>query len=317
MTRKDHIWKNQALKCQDKHRIETGGVKIRTKEFSDIKEIHDRFESIIGHLRGQSAKLTVERDGRENFIKNEATQIENIDLPISTNIRNFLEWDTTLLLIEEQTIQTFIEYTKKLFDYLRGIKDQKEQNMELTELLDKKEEDIDMMSEAIRRRDQEIKLLKEQNGQILAVVKKLSSKPQVKTETIPYSAERRIGEQEESSYEDIFKETIVEEKKIRPMKCRQCGRIMQRKTNAELCVECEYVSNPSKHKIRPRGRPRKDAPKYDRRGEEMEEEADEASEGVSDSGYADEPEESSAVGVLEDAEYSDEPDEENNDKRGA
>ena len=287
---------------------------MRIREFSGIKEIHDRFESIIAYLRSQFAKLTEERASREISIKNEAMQIENMDLPISTNIRNFLEWDTTLLLIQEQTIQTFKEYTESLFKSFRDIKSQKEQNMELTEELDKKDEDIDMMTDIIRKRDQDIKVLKEQNEQIMAVIRKLKlSKPQIKSQIAQYT-DQEIGEQEESSYEDMFKESIVEEKKVRSIKCKQCGRIMQRKSNAELCVECEYVSDPNKHKIRPRGRPRKDAPKYDRRGEEMEE-PEEGDKDISDDGDVGELEEGNdagdAVAFDEDA-----PNEENNKNGG-
>lgn len=228
-------------------------------EYQGIREIHDKFESIIANLRSQFSKFSEERDKREEKIRVLVEDITYSDLPLSPNILNFLEWDTSAILLEEQAIQTYEQYLNALFKHLKEIKNQKERIEELTEELDRKEEDLELMGDMIRKKDEELNTLRNDKEKLVLTIKKTKTNKQ-------------FGEIDENDTEvtnersSLFNEDMIKPKKTIGSKrnCDLCGKdISARRTDAKYCVECYYINKKRIDKINKKNK------RYNKKGDEV------------------------------------------------
>mgnify|MGYP001598286625 CR=1 FL=1 len=230
-------------------------------EYRGIKEIHDKYSAIILSLRQQFAKFEKERERREGMIRKEAEDPINEDLPISNHIRNFLEWDTNALLLEEQTIQTYEGYLKGVFQYLKEVKNQGERITELTEELERKEEDLELMADLIKKKESEMGVVNEEKQRLLETIRRIKNRQWTKpgeTEMV------EVDEESESLMDEIMekpKRGIIGGKRV----CEKCGiDISNRRTDTRYCIECKYL----RKRELDRKRMKK---KYDKRGDEIQE----------------------------------------------
>lgn len=294
-------------------------------EYRGVKEIHDKYEAIILNLRQQFAKFNDEREKRENKVKKEADDPVNEFLPISVHIRNYLEWDTNALLIEEQTIGQFESYLKDLYKYLKEVKSQQERLAELTEELDRKEEDLEMMGELVKEKNETIKDREmEVNRLITEKEKMINSIRKAKSVSSPNNilkpTERVIQSivvpEMDNEREELFNDIVTEKPKKQLQSrriCEKCGKdISFRRTDARYCVECAYVNKKEKDKLRFK---KKDSI-YDKRGDIVETEETETEEGEEDTSSIlmdTQEEDQDLEGVGEDTENDSNEDEKNSE----
>lgn len=253
-------------------------------EYRGIKEIHDKFEAIILNLRQQFSKFNEEREKREGKVKKEAEDPVNEFLPISVHIRNYLEWDTNALLIEEQTIGTYELYLKELYKNLKEVKNQKERLAELTEELDRKEEDLQMMGDLIKEKNEEINSLIQEKEKMINAIRKAKSTERLNNAMKPAVIQSIVVPEMDAEREELFND-IITEKPRRQLQtkrtCETCGKdISFRRTDARYCVECAYVNKKAKDKLRFK----KKGETYDKRGEIVEGDEPESEEDSEDTG---------------------------------
>lgn len=253
-------------------------------EYRHIKEIHDKYSAIILSLRQQFAKFEKERERREEMIKKEAEDPINEDLPISNHIRNFLEWDTNALLLEEQTIQTYMEYLNGLYQYLREVKNQAERITELTEELERKEEDLELMSDIIKKGEDKIIILNEEKRKLLENIGRLKNKQWNQPNEIELA---EVDDERDKMMDEIMEQPkrIVRGKRL----CEKCGvDISDRRTSAKYCVKCKYLKRKEFDRERTSRKyyANKRKKEYDSRGDEIQEgsEEDESESGEPDGG---------------------------------
>lgn len=223
-------------------------------DIEGIREVHDRFEAIITNLRAQFSKFNDEREKREKIIKREASSLANMDLQLTNYILNFLEWNTNSLLVEEQTIQAYDDYLKGLYKKLRDLKDQREKVVELTEELETKEEDLEMMAVEVRKKNGEVDNLLKERDKLLSILKKVRSANQPKIDVPAVNVDNEL-EEEESEKDAAFREFVTPQEKPKRQEfnrtCKECGAdISTRRTDAKYCVNCYYVNKSKLDKVR-------------------------------------------------------------------
>lgn len=230
-------------------------------EYRGIKEIHDKYSAIILSLRQQFAKFEKEREKRENQIRKEAEDPINQDLPISNHIINFLEWDTNALLLEEQTVQTYVDYLKGVFQYLKEVKNQSERITELTEELERKEEDLELMADLIKKKESEKNVMGEEKQRLLETIRRIKNRQWTQPNEIETA---EVEDESESLMDEIMekpKKRVMDGKRV----CEKCGiDISNRRTDTRYCIECRYL----RKRELDRKRMKK---KYDKRGDEIQE----------------------------------------------
>jgi len=230
---------------------------------------------------------------------------------MAIQVKNFLEWDSTALLLEEQRVQTFEEYIEQLYKFLSDLKSQRERLTELTEELETKEEDIYLMSDLMKKKDKENKDLKEATEKMMAVIKaskasKQEPRPITPITTVPI-AEDAVEDMQEikSPHEELMKglgERVPRKKKN--IKCEQCGKVEYRKTNAKYCIECKIARKRKRDRVYQKKK-YEDGEKYDSRGDVVEDTPDEPSAENATEGNQEEPK-LDEDGKYEDADPEDE-----------
>mgnify|MGYP001563517029 CR=1 FL=1 len=268
-------------------------------EYRGIKEIHDKYSAIITSLRQQFAKFEKEREKRENKISEEAIDPINEDLPISNHIRNFLEWDTNALLLEEQTIQTYENYIKGLLQYLKEVKNQGERITELTEELERKEEDLELMADLIKKKESEAN---EEKQRLMEIIRRLRNKQLAQSDE---NEMVEVDEERESLIDEIMekpKKKVISGKRV----CEKCGKdISHRRTDTRYCIECRYLKKRELDRKRA-----KKIREYDKRGDEINENPEEDNTELPKEGNDDEPtleegEEYEEAGIIKNNEDED------------